>query len=102
MSLKESIIEYFIRRELKKEENKKMLSKLSGLWTAIEGKKSTWLTIVSLITMVGNICGYVNSDQAQQLLAICGVSYAGTMAEKINRLIKVIKEVAPSTPPPAQ
>lgn len=92
MSLKDILTKFVIKQTLLKKENRPMLNALNRLWTFLEGKKSTWLAIVSLVAIAGNIGGYIGSDQTQQILAICGATYAGTMAEKINRLIAVLKE----------
>lgn len=95
MSLKEKLIVFFIKKELKKKENQSMLVKVVGLWGKAQGYKSQWMAALSVLTIVGNILGFISGDQAKELLAIFGSTYALTMADKISRLISVIKEIQP-------
>lgn len=93
MGLKEKLIVHFVKIEMAKERYKTMLGKLGKVWTALEGKKTYFMLTGAVLSEVSFALGFIVPEQRESLLKIFGVGTAATVADKINRGIKILRDI---------
>lgn len=100
MSLMEKIEMFVLKRELKKERWKPMMSKLASLWKFLEGKKTYFMVAGAVGTEIAAGLGYISPEQRTTLIQIFGMGAAATLAAKTNRAMVILKAVVPPAEPP--
>ncbi len=101
MSLIEKIENFLVKRELKKERWKPMISKLASFWKFLEGKKTYFMVAGAIGTEIAAALGFITPEQRVSLIQIFGIGAAATMAAKANRAVTILKAVVPPPPPKA-
>jgi pilus assembly protein TadC len=89
MSLQEKIVLFFVKRKLK-EGN--MLEKLKAAFGWLEGKKTYVMAAGGVLSEVAFMLGFITQEQLDSLRAIFGFGAAATFANKINRLLPLLKK----------
>jgi hypothetical protein len=100
MSLMEKIEMFVLKRELKKERWKPMMTKIASLWKFLEGKKTYFMVAGAVGTEIAAALGYISPDQRTTLIQIFGMGAAATLAAKTNRAMAILKAVLPPAEPP--
>lgn len=98
MSLKDKIVDFFIKKELQKEKYRPMFGKINSAWAWLEGKKSGIFAVLSGVAALANILGFINHDQLQAILLITGSGFAASMADKGNRAVGLLRDLKVLTP----
>ncbi len=92
MGFKDALVDAYIKRQINKKENLVMVTKIVAVWDFIEGHKSTFFACLAFVAILGNIFGFLTTDQTKEILALSGTGFAGSFALKVNRLIDAVKE----------
>ena len=93
MGLKEKLIVHFIKIELMKARYKPMFDKLKKLYAATEGQKTYFMLAGIVLTEIVFAFGFIGPEQKESLYKIFGTGAAAAMADKINRMIRVLREL---------
>lgn len=93
MGLKEKLIVYFVKIELAKARYRPMFKKLWKLYAATEGNKTYFMIAGAVLSEIVFALGFIGPEQRESLLKVFGVGTAATVADKINRGIRILKEI---------
>lgn len=93
MGFKEKLIVHFVKIEMAKARYRPVFEKIGKIFSKLEGNKTYFMIAGSALSEMVFALGFIGPEQRESLLKIFGVGAAATVADKINRGIRILRDI---------